>query len=94
MKSTADKQRSAVFLDRDGTLLKDPGYLADPDGIVFLPDVAESLKRLIERLHLKYLRYLMNQNYLKYLRYRSILRYQLYQKIPNRPSNCRGRIAT
>jgi D,D-heptose 1,7-bisphosphate phosphatase len=38
--------RRAVLLDRDGTLLKDPGYLSDPDGIVFFPDVVDSLKLL------------------------------------------------
>jgi len=41
-----DNRRSAVFLDRDGTLLDDPGYLADPEGIVFFREVGESLKRL------------------------------------------------
>ena len=40
--------RSAVFLDRDGTLLDDPGYLANPDGIVFFSEVIDSLKRLRE----------------------------------------------
>ncbi len=43
-----DIQRKAVLLDRDGTLLKDPGYLADPAGIVFLPGVVEALRRLQE----------------------------------------------
>lgn len=46
MKSVIHNQRSAVFLDRDGTLLDDPGYLSSPEGIVFFPDVVDSLTRL------------------------------------------------
>ncbi len=38
--------RRAVFLDRDGTLIHDPGYLADPDGVVLLPGVVDALKSL------------------------------------------------
>lgn len=36
----------AVFLDRDGTLIFDPGYLADPAGVRLLPGVPEALRRL------------------------------------------------
>jgi len=36
----------AVFLDRDGTLNVDPGYLSDPDQVVLLPGVGEALARL------------------------------------------------
>ncbi len=36
----------AIFLDRDGTLIFDPGYLADPDGVRLLPGVPEALRRL------------------------------------------------
>jgi D,D-heptose 1,7-bisphosphate phosphatase len=36
----------AVFLDRDGTLIHDPGYLADPAGVRLLPDVADGLRAL------------------------------------------------
>jgi D-glycero-D-manno-heptose 1,7-bisphosphate phosphatase len=36
----------AVFLDRDGTLIQDPGYLSDPDGVRLLPGVAEGLQAL------------------------------------------------
>ncbi|QDU70709.1 D-glycero-alpha-D-manno-heptose-1,7-bisphosphate 7-phosphatase [Mucisphaera calidilacus] len=36
----------AVFLDRDGTLIEDRDYLADPDGVVLLPGVIEGLQRL------------------------------------------------
>lgn len=36
----------AVFLDRDNTIIDDPGYLADPKGVHLLPGVADALKRL------------------------------------------------
>lgn len=36
----------AAFLDRDGTLIRDAEYLADPDGVVFLPGVFEALELL------------------------------------------------
>jgi D-glycero-D-manno-heptose 1,7-bisphosphate phosphatase len=36
----------AVFLDRDGTLIGDPGYLGDPDGVMLLPGVTEGLRAL------------------------------------------------
>lgn len=36
--------RRAVFLDRDGTLIHDPGYLSDPDGVALLAGVAEGLR--------------------------------------------------
>jgi len=36
----------AIFLDRDGTLNEDPGYLGDPDKIKLFPDVGNSLYRL------------------------------------------------
>lgn len=38
--------RRAVFLDRDGTLIHDPGYLADPAGVVLLPHVGDALRAL------------------------------------------------
>lgn len=38
----------AVFLDRDKTLIDDPGYLDHPDGVRLLPGVAEGLRRLKE----------------------------------------------
>lgn len=38
--------RGAVFLDRDGTLAEDPGYLHDPAAVRLLPNVAEGLGRL------------------------------------------------
>jgi D-glycero-D-manno-heptose 1,7-bisphosphate phosphatase len=36
----------AVFLDRDGTLIDDPGFLADPAGVQILPGVLDALNRL------------------------------------------------
>lgn len=38
--------RGAVFLDRDGTLVHDPGYLHDPADVRLLPGVADGLARL------------------------------------------------
>jgi len=36
----------AVFLDRDGTLIEDPGYLSDPAGVRLLPGVPEALQAI------------------------------------------------
>jgi D,D-heptose 1,7-bisphosphate phosphatase len=36
----------AAFLDRDGTIIEDPGYLGDPDKIHFLPGAHEALRAL------------------------------------------------
>jgi histidinol-phosphate phosphatase family protein len=38
--------RGAVFLDRDGTLIRDPGYLHDPALVELLPGVAPGLAAL------------------------------------------------
>jgi histidinol-phosphate phosphatase family protein len=38
--------RGAVFLDRDGTLVRDPGYLHDPALVELLPGVVEGLRAL------------------------------------------------
>ena len=35
-----------MFLDRDGTLIHDPGYLSDPDGVKLLPGVGAGLGAL------------------------------------------------
>jgi len=43
-----EKKRPAVFLDRDGTIIDDIGYLGDPAGIAFYPGVPDALKRLQE----------------------------------------------
>jgi D-glycero-D-manno-heptose 1,7-bisphosphate phosphatase len=42
--ATADRQ--AIFLDRDGTLMYDPGYARDPQQVRLLPDVGEALAEL------------------------------------------------
>jgi D-glycero-D-manno-heptose 1,7-bisphosphate phosphatase len=36
----------AAFLDRDGTLIEDPGYLGDPGQVRLLTGVTEALQRL------------------------------------------------
>ncbi len=41
----------AVFLDRDGTLIEEKVYLADPEGVVLVPHAAEALKELREAGH-------------------------------------------
>jgi len=38
----------AAFLDRDGTLIEDSGYLSDPAGVVLLPGAAEAVQALNE----------------------------------------------
>ena len=38
--------RPAVFLDRDGTLIRDRHYLGDPDGVELLPGAAAAVRRL------------------------------------------------
>ncbi len=38
-------RRRALFLDRDGTLILDKHYLADPAGVELIPGAAEGLKR-------------------------------------------------
>lgn len=35
-----------MFLDRDGTIIEDPGYLADPGNVKLLPGAAEAIGRL------------------------------------------------
>ncbi|MCE9618519.1 MAG: HAD family hydrolase [Planctomycetes bacterium] len=40
--------RPAVFLDRDGTLIDNPGDLGDPEQVKLLPGVPEALKILLE----------------------------------------------
>ena len=38
--------RPAVFLDRDGTLIEDRGFLGDPGGVELLPTVVDALRLL------------------------------------------------
>lgn len=40
--------RPAVFLDRDGTLIVERHYLADPEGVVLVPGAVEALRSLRE----------------------------------------------
>lgn len=44
----SNPSRPAVFVDRDNTLIADPGYLRDPDQIRILPGVPDAVKRLRE----------------------------------------------
>jgi len=41
----------ALFLDRDGTLIEDPGYLSDPCDVRVLDGVPEALRRFAEAGH-------------------------------------------
>lgn len=43
---TSPVLRPAAFLDRDGTLVEDPGFLRDPDAVRLLPDAAAAVGRL------------------------------------------------
>ena len=45
---TGGKARRAAFLDRDGTLIEDANYLADPDRVLLLPGAADAVRRLNE----------------------------------------------
>ncbi len=40
--------RKAIFLDRDGTLNDDPGYLSRPEQMALLPGVGEGLRALVQ----------------------------------------------
>lgn len=39
----------AVFLDRDGTIVEDPGFLHEPGKVKLLPGAAEAVRRLNQR---------------------------------------------
>lgn len=41
-------KQKAVFIDRDGTLNDDPGYIDRPEKIVLFPSVAKAIRRLNE----------------------------------------------
>jgi len=43
----------AVFLDRDGTLNEDPGYLGNPGQVKLFPDTGEALSILKNKLNFK-----------------------------------------
>ena len=40
--------RAAVFLDRDGTVIQEREYLADPDGVSLIPGAIEGMHLLVE----------------------------------------------
>jgi len=44
--SSAASLRPAVFLDRDGTLIEEVGFLADPEGVALIPGAVEALTLL------------------------------------------------
>jgi D-glycero-D-manno-heptose 1,7-bisphosphate phosphatase len=39
-------QRPAVFVDRDGTIITERSYLADPEGVRLVPGAASALAEL------------------------------------------------
>ncbi len=41
--------KSALFLDRDGTVIYDRGYARDPEGVELLPGAADGLRELADR---------------------------------------------
>jgi D-glycero-D-manno-heptose 1,7-bisphosphate phosphatase len=43
----------AVFLDRDGTLNDDPGYLDNPDKVILIPGTGEALSELKNKFKFK-----------------------------------------
>lgn len=45
-KLVADKSRPAVFLDRDGTINEDRGYIDSPESLIIIDGAASAVKRL------------------------------------------------
>ena len=43
---TARRRRAAAFVDRDGTIIADEHYLANPDRVALLPGAAEAIRIL------------------------------------------------
>lgn len=41
--------KSAIFLDRDGTIIEDRGFLTKPKQVVFIPGAMRALRKLRER---------------------------------------------
>ena len=39
-------QRAAAFVDRDGTIIRDASYIADPQDLELLPGAADAIRRL------------------------------------------------
>lgn len=48
MDDSNDILRRAVFLDRDNTVITDPGYIADPDLVQLLPGAADAIRMLAD----------------------------------------------
>ena len=48
MTGSSNESWPAVFLDRDGTLMRDVDYCGDPREVEVFPDAAEALRRLKE----------------------------------------------
>src|ERR1051325_2072438 len=46
MTGSADGTSPAVFLDRDGTIMRDVDYCGDPSQVEVFPGAAEALRRL------------------------------------------------
>ncbi|MBN2377897.1 MAG: HAD family hydrolase [Sedimentisphaerales bacterium] len=42
----ANNKNSAIFLDRDGTIIEDNGYLQNPSEVIFFPETFAALKKL------------------------------------------------
>ncbi len=38
-------KRTAIFLDRDGTIIEDAGYVGDPGQVRLIPDAADAIRR-------------------------------------------------
>jgi D-glycero-D-manno-heptose 1,7-bisphosphate phosphatase len=49
MTGSADESWPAVFLDRDGTLMRDADYCGDPKDVEVFPEAREALQRLKEK---------------------------------------------
>lgn len=47
--SPQNRQKAAVFLDRDGTIIEDVGHLARPEDVVWYDDTVPALRKLQER---------------------------------------------
>src|SRR5450432_4670582 len=46
MKTSPNESSAAIFLDRDGTLMREVNYCSDPKQVEVFPDVSEALLRL------------------------------------------------
>jgi D-glycero-D-manno-heptose 1,7-bisphosphate phosphatase len=49
MTGSSNESWPAVFLDRDGTLMRDVGYCGDPGEVELFPQTAEALRRLKQK---------------------------------------------